>query len=95
MQYIEYRIGSLTVEIPIPTRKKQHPLKRFAKWGMGAFVKGQIGTILGTVIASVFPSFAVSGALLIASTVLWMALCYPGTEAIAPMILGLALGVLA
>lgn len=95
MQYVEYRIGSLTVEIPIPTRKKQHPLKRLAQWGIGAFVKGQVGSILGTLAASVFPAFAISGALLIASTALWIALSYPGTETIAPMILGLGLGVLA
>ena len=95
MQYVEYRIGSLTVEIPMPKRKKQHPLKRLAQWGIGAFVKGQIGSLLGTLAASVFPTFAISGALLIASTALWIALAYPGTETIAPMILGLALGVLA
>lgn len=95
MQYIEYRIGSLTVEIPTPKRKKQHPLKRLAQWGIGAFVKGQIGSILGTLAASVFPTFAISGALLVASTALWIMLSYPGTETIAPMILGLALGVLA
>jgi hypothetical protein len=71
------------------------PLKRLAKWGLALFVKGQVGSLLGTLGASAFPAMAISGALLIATLALYFSLIHPEVSALAPAILGMALGVIA
>jgi hypothetical protein len=71
------------------------PLKRLAQGGIGAFIKGQVGSLMGTLGASAFPAIAVSGALLIASLALYFSLIHPQVSSIAPAILGMALGVIA
>ncbi len=89
MRYVSwFEVGGLTKP------KKINPLKKAVQWGMGMFIKGQIGSLLGTGLASMLPGLAISGALLIASYCFYQALCQPGSESIAPMVLGLAMGVL-
>lgn len=75
--------------------KQINPIKSIARWGLAAFVKLQIGGLLGGGLALILPGLAVSIALLIASSFLYEALTVPGHESIAPMLLGLAIGVLA
>lgn len=75
-------------------RKYSRGFKGVAKWALGTFIKGQIGSILGGIFSTLMPGLAISGALLIASFALYIAISNPGTEAIAPMILGLAMGVI-
>jgi len=70
------------------------PIKNLAKWGVGAFIKGQVGSLMGTIGASAFPTVAISGALLIASLALYFSLIHPQVTTVAPVILGMALGVI-
>lgn len=96
MRYIKYcQIGNISVELPeSQINQKESLFKKAAKWALGSWIKGQVGTILGGIFASITPAFAISGALLIACVALYLMLSNPGFEAIAPTILGLALGVL-
>jgi len=71
------------------------PLKRLAQWGISSFIKGQIGALMGSLGASLLPAMAISGALLIATLALYFSLIHPEVSALAPAILGMALGVIA
>lgn len=109
MRYIEcFRLSdNITVEVDPRQelyREKQalhnlkrrlfRPLKQAAKWGVGALIKGQVGSLVGMLGASAFPALAISGALLITSLALYFSLIHPQVTDIAPAILGMALGVL-
>lgn len=95
MRYVEaFSIGNISVEVSNQKHRFQSPLKRLAKWGITNFIKGQIGSLLGTAFTALLPGVAISVALLTASIALYLALCYPGLESLAPVVLGLAVGVL-
>lgn len=95
MRYIGcLQVNGISVEIP-ENQRKESLLKKAAKWALGSWIKGQIGAILGGLFTAIAPTLAVSGALLIACAALYLMIGNPGMEAIAPTILGLALGVLA
>jgi hypothetical protein len=82
-------------QISMFKRRLLKPLKRFSQWGLGSFIKGQVGSLLGTLGAYAFPAMAISGALLIASLFLYFSIQHPDLTTGAPVILGMALGVIA
>lgn len=105
MKYIEFQLDELvTVESPVDSeahaasqllkQRYSRPFQRFMKWGVGIATKAQLGNLVGSVSAIAFPHLALSAALLLSCAALWFALARPGAECLAPIVAGLAWGVL-
>jgi hypothetical protein len=106
MKYIEFQLTDcITVETPVDSEaraasqlfKKRYtqPFKRLLCWGAGVATKVQFGNLLGSLGAIAFPQVAITTALLVTCAALWFALAHPaGTECLAPIVAGLAWGVL-
>lgn len=105
MKYIEFQLDELvTVESPVDSeahaasqllkQRYSRPFKRLLKWGAGFATKAQLGNLVGSVSAIAFPHLALTGALLLSCAALWFALGHPGGECLAPLVAGLAWGVI-
>lgn len=105
MKYIEFQIDErITVESPIDSEARAasqlfkqrytRPFKRLLRWGATSLAKVQLGNLIGSLGAIASPQLAIPAALLIASLILWFVLAQPGAECLAPIVAGLAWGVL-
>jgi hypothetical protein len=105
MKYAQFQLNDfITVETPIDSeahaasqlfrQRYTRPLKRLIRWGAGAIAKSQLGNLVGSLGAIAFPQLAVTAALLVSCAALWFALGRPGGECLAPIVAGLAWGVL-
>lgn len=105
MKYIEFQLNELvTVETPVDSeahaatqllkQRYSRPFKRLLKWGAGFAARTQVGNLVGNLGAIAFPHLALTGALLLSCAALWFALARPGAECLAPIVAGLAWGVL-
>ncbi len=105
MKYIEISINEhLTIESPVDSEARavsqllqqrySRPFKRLLKWGAGFAARTQVGNLVGSIGAIAFPHLALTGALLLSCAALWFALGHPGGECLAPIVAGLAWGVI-
>ena len=105
MKYIEFQLDELvTVESPVDSEARaasqllkqrySRPFQRLLKWGAGFAARTQVGNLVGSAGAIAFPHLALTGALLLSCAALWFALARPGAEVLAPIVAGLAWGVL-
>ena len=105
MKYVEFQLTDcITVESPVDDEARAatqlfkqrytRPFKRLLRWGAGFATKAQLGNLVGNLSAIAFPHLALTGALLLSCAALWFALARPGAECLAPIVAGLAWGVL-
>ena len=105
MKYVDFPINErLTCQTPVDSeahaasqlfrQRYTRPFKRLIRWGAGAVAKSQLGNLIGSLGAIAFPQLALTAALLVSCAALWFALGHPGGECLAPIVAGLAWGVI-